>query len=89
MPWGNDSGLILLYFIWLLASAGKAPPPTFSQARVFQSSAPRYVQISPRFFQIFSTTETELIASLITFPKMVPKGASPVDFLSPLVEKQY
>lgn len=85
MPWGNDSGLILLYFIWLLASAGKAP---LSQARVLQLSAPRYVQISPRFFQSFSTTQTELSASLITVPKMVPKGASPVDFLSPLVEKQ-
>lgn len=45
--------------------------PPFIQARVFQLSTPRSTQISPRFFQNFSTTKMELTASLISFPNMM------------------
>lgn len=45
--------------------------PPFIQARVFQLSTPRSIQISPRFFQNFPTTKMELIASLISFPDMM------------------
>lgn len=63
-------------------------PPRFNHAWVSELPTPRYIQLSPSFFCRFSLTESELIASLVTFPKMVPRGISPLDFLSPLVWKE-
>lgn len=57
--------------------------PPFIQARVFQLSTPRSTQISPRFFQNFSTTKMELTASLISFPDMMIPQEPPFWIFSP------
>ena len=44
--------------------------PSF-KPEYFNCPPPRSIQISPRFFQNFSTTKMELTASLISFPDMM------------------